>query len=244
MVAVTRAETGSPVVVASCTASTPPIAPDPCVSERQYVNGGDDLRITIVTGSASHWNTAVKAIAVTVSNSGYVPKAAIVDQGGSVLWTFAGSKPHSVTENLKLGPAKSPVFNSGALTSGRYGYVFRAAATYTYGSTVKGDPGSFAGSVAVPVRVSPASGGTATAFTVTWASSAMPGYVFDVQYRFMKAGSKSWSALKSWKAGVTPTSATFNPSSGKGTYAFSARIRNSGTGMNAQWSPETTVVVR
>ncbi len=245
-VTVTKAETGSPIVlvVATCTTSTPPIDPDPCVSERQYINNGDDLRITILTGSASHWNTAVKPVAVTVADNGYSPKSVTVAQGGSVLWTFAGSKPHSVTENLKLGPAKSPLFNSGALTSGRYGYLIRAAATYTYGSTVKGDPGSFAGTVAVPVGISPTSGGTATSFTVTWSSAAMTGYVFDVQYRFMKAGSKTWSPLKSWKASVATTSATFSPSSGKGTYAFSARLRNSSTGLNALWSPEATLIVR
>ncbi|MBA2380504.1 MAG: fibronectin type III domain-containing protein [Chloroflexi bacterium] len=243
-VAITRAEAGSPVVVETCTVSAPPIAPDPCVSDRQYINAGDDLRITILTGSASHWNSAVKTTAVSVADNGYSPKTVTVGQGGIVVWTFAGSKPHSVTENLKLGPAKSPLFNSGVLTSGRSGYVFRAAATYTYGSTVKGDPGSFAGSVAVPVVTSPTSGGTTTSFTITWSSAALTGYVFDVQYRFMKAGSKTWSALKTWKTGVATTSAAFNPSSGKGTYAFSARLRNSGTGISAQWSPEATFIVR
>lgn len=240
---ITRAELGSPVVIAACNAISPStIEPDPCVADRQYVNG--DLRITILTGSASHWNTAVKAVPVTVTNNGYSPKSVIVEQGGIVLWTFAGSTPHSATENLKLGPAKAPLFNSGVLTSGRYGYLFRAAATYTYGSTVKGDPGSFAGSVAVPVGINPTSGAPATSFTITWSSATLTGYVFDVQYRFMKAGTKTWSPLKVWKTGVTSTTATFSPSTGGGTYAFSARIRNSSTGINAQWSPEATFIVR
>jgi len=238
---VTRAESGTPVIVPACTTTGPPIAPNPCVSDRQYV--GDDLRITILTGSASHWNTAVKPVAVTVTNSGYSPKTVTLAQGGIVLWTFAGSKPHSVTENLKLGPAKAPLFTSGVLTRGRYGTVLRAAATYAYGSTVKGDPGGFTGSVAVPVRITPTSGGPTTSFTVTWSSSTLSGYAFDVQYRFMKAGGKSWSALKAWKTGVSTTTAAFSPTSGAGTYAFSARLRNTSTGMASLWSPETTIVV-
>lgn len=176
-------------------------------------------------------------------SSRYSPKTVTVAQGGIVLWTFGGSKPHTATENLKLGPAKAPLFDSGVLTSGRYGYVFRAAGTYTYGSTVKGDPGSFAGSVAVPVRISPTSGGTTTLFTVTWSSSTVSGYVFDVQYRFMRAGSKSWSLFKLWQNGATAASGVFIPASGAGTYAFSARLRNTSTGMASLWSPEATIAV-
>lgn len=240
---VTRAEAGSPVVIPACTSTSPPISPNPCVSDRRYV--GDDLQITILTGSASHWNFAVRTVAadLAVTDSGYNPKTVTVAQGGIVHWTFSGTKLHSATENLKLGPAKAPLFDSGRLTSGRYSYVFRAAATYTYGSTVKGHPGSFAGSVAVPVWISPTTGGTTTAFTVTWSSSTLSGYVFDVQYRFMKAGSKSRSPLKAWRSGAPGASGTFTAPSGAGTYAFSARLRNTTTGMASLWSPETRIAV-
>ena len=240
---VTRAESGSPAVVLACITATPPIDPDPCISNRQY-DGNGDLRITILTGSASHWNTAVKPTLVTISNAGYNPKSVTISQGGIVLWTNAGSKAHSATDNLKLGPAKGPLFTSGSLTTGgRYGSVFRAAGTYTYSSTVKGDPGSFTGSIAVPVRINPTGGSTATSFAVTWSSATISAYVFDVQYRFMKAGSKNWSPLKSWKSGVALTSGAFVPPSGAGTYAFSARLRNSSTGLASGWSPEATIVV-
>jgi plastocyanin len=242
---VTRAEgTGAPSVIASCTTPSRPIDPDPCIPSREYINGGDDLQITVLTSTASHWNTAIKPVAAIVTNSGYSPKAATVAFGSAVVWTFAGSKPHSATDNLKLGAAKAPLFNSGPLITGRYGYVFRAAGTYTYSSTVKGDPGAFAGSIGVPVRVTPTSGATTTLFTVTWSSSALPGYVFDVQYRFMKAGTKSWSGSKPWQTGVSTTSAGFVPPSGKGSYAFSARLRNATTGMASLWSPEVVIVVR
>jgi plastocyanin len=238
---VTRAEAGSPVVILVCTATTPSIAPDPCVSNRQYI--GANLQITILTGTASHWNTAVRPTAESVSNTGYSPKTVTVSQAGIVLWTFAGTKPHSVTDSLKLGPAKAPLFDSGAITSGRYGYAFQAAGTYTYRSTVKGDSGAFAGTVAVPLRISPTTGGTATSYAVTWSSSALSGYVFDVQYRFKKAGAKTWSAYKTWQNGTALASGAFTPPSGLGTYAFSARLRNRTTGLASQWSPELAITV-
>jgi plastocyanin len=239
---ITRAESGSPVVIPACTSDTPPIAPDLCVSNRQYDAKGD-LRITILTSSASHWNTAIKPVGVAVNNTGYTPRTVTVDQGGIVVWSFAGTKSHSATDNLKLGPAKAPLFNSGVIATGRYGTAFRAAGTYTYGSTVKGDPGSFAGSVAVPLKVSPTTGGTTTSFTVTWSSAMQTGYVSDVQYRFLKAGGKSWSPLKAWKVGAIATIGAFTPTSGAGTYAFSARLRNTASGMASLWSPEVAITV-
>ena len=50
---------------------------------------------------------------VTVSNAGYSPKAITSAQGAVITWTFTGTRQHSVTDNLKLGPAKSALFNSG-----------------------------------------------------------------------------------------------------------------------------------
>ena len=240
-VAVTRAEEGSPVVIPDCIDVGPPIDPDPCVSDRQYV--GDDLQITILTGSASHWNTAVKPIALTVADSGYTPKTVTVAQGGVAVWTFTGVNPHSVTDNLKLGAAKGPRFDSGPLTSGRFGSDFRAAGTYTYGSTVRADR-KFAGTIGVPLLITPTTGSTATAFSVTWSSATINGYVFDVQYRFKRAGAKNFAAAKTWQTGVTTVSGVFTPPSGVGTYALSARLRNATTGMASLWSPEFSITVQ
>jgi hypothetical protein len=91
---ITKAEgTGSPVVIPPCTTAGPPIAPDPCVFARQYVSG--DLQATVLTGSASHWTTVVRPIAVTVIDAGYRPRLVSVKQGGVVLWTFAGMRAHT-----------------------------------------------------------------------------------------------------------------------------------------------------
>jgi len=239
---VTRAESGSPAIIAGCTSFPPStISPDPCVSDRQYV--GDDLQITILTGSASHWNTAVKPTGVVVSDGGYAPKVATVAQGSIVLWTFAGLNPHSVTDSLKLGASKVALFDSGQLTSGRFGASFQAAGAYTYISTVKADR-KFAGTVAVPLAISPLTGGTSTTFTVTWSSATISGYVFDIQYRFKRAGSKNFGTAKIWLTGQSTTSGGFVPPSGAGTYALSARLRNATTGVASLWSPDFTITVQ
>jgi plastocyanin len=240
---ITRAEgSGTPVVIAPCTAATPPIAPDPCVASRAYVGG--DLQAVVVTGSASHWASAVRPAAVTVTDGGYAPRLLRVREGSAVVWTFAGTRAHTVTDASRLGTAAKPaLFNSGPMVAGRFGYVFRAAGTYSYGSLAPRDPANMTGAVEVPVLVSPASGTTTTTFTVTWSSGTIAGYVFDISYRFQKAGTSTWTESK-WQAGQTATGARFTPSRGPGTYALIARLRNSSTGNASLWSPETRIVVR
>ena len=71
----------------------------------------------------------------------------------------------------------------------------------------------------------------------------MAGYVFDVQYRFMKSGSKLWSSLKKWQSRASLPSGAFRPPAGARTYAFSGRLRNATTGRVALWSLETSIGV-
>jgi hypothetical protein len=99
------------------------------------------------------------------------------------------------------------------------------------------------GAVEVPVLASPTTGTTTTTFTVTWSAATLPGYVFDISYRFQRAGTTAWTEWK-WQAGQTATGAQFTPSRGAGTYALIARLRSSATNNNSLWSPETRIVVR
>ena len=240
---ITRAEAGSPAVIPMCTVISPALAVDPCLSNRQYIGG--NLQITVLTSTASHWNAAVHPTPVTVANAGYSPKAITSAQGAVITWTFTGTRQHSVTDNLKLGPAKSALFKSGPRQSG----VLRdrelsGRDCRRTDSTVKGDPGSFSGSVAVPMKASSTTGSPTTQFTLTWSSSSASGYVFDVRYRFTRAGTKKWSAFTTWRSGTTALSGAFTPTSGSGTYEFTARLRNAGSGMAALWSPEMLLTVQ
>jgi plastocyanin len=179
---------------------------------------------------------------VSVSNSGFAPKTVTVKPGDLVRWTFGGTRKHSVTNDQKLGAGGKPLFDSGARTTGQFDYAFVAAGTYTYRSTAAGDS-KFAGSVAVPVVVTPSSGNTTTTFTVLWATANPPGYVFDVQIQFQKAGSKQWSAWRPFATGTTTRSGSLTATSGAGTYAIRARLHYATTGKASGWSPTVLVSI-
>jgi probable HAF family extracellular repeat protein len=229
---------GSPTLVANCTGPPGQAQPDPCVSNRQYVTIGAAtyVRLTVLTSNASVWNSAVpKPGTVAVSDSGYAPQNVTIQPGAYVNWSFSGKKSHSVTDSAGLAPSGAPWFDSGAKSSGGFSFAFPASGSFPYKSTVKGD--SITGAVSVPVLVTPARGRTTANFSVIWSTTTPAGLVFDVQYRFKAAGSMSWSSWTTWQAGVTKTSAPFVPNKGAGTYAFHARLRNTGTGRASDYSP-------
>jgi plastocyanin len=245
-VSITRTEGGVATLVAPCTnlgGGGVAIAPDPCVASRQYIslNGNNDLQVTVLTGSASLWNTLIKPVAVKVTNAGYSPFLVTVNQGTVVQWTFAGSRLHTVTDLLALGTSRAPWFSSAALLTGTYGHVFQAAGTYLYRSTK--DNILFLGAVTVPLKVSPSAGTSATPFTITWSSAPISGYVFDVQTRFEKAGTTKWTVWKAWQTGASAASMSFLPTLGAGSYDFVSRVRNASTGAVSGWSAEATVTV-
>ena len=243
MVVISRSESGVSATVPDCVTTTLPLQLDPCVAMRQFVtiNGVEAIQVTVLTGTASHWNTLVKPVPVTVRDSGYSPLLATVNQGGVVQWTFAGSRAHTVTDLLALGPSKAPWFGSTAILSGSYGHAFQAAGTYVYRSTASKDSVFFVGVVTVPIKVAPSAGTTATTFTITWSSAPISGYVFDVQSRFEKAGTTKWTAWKAWQTGASAAGGSFVPTLGAGTYDFISRIRNVSTGSVSGWSPDATV---
>jgi probable HAF family extracellular repeat protein len=232
---------GAPEPIPTCSGTGTPVDPEPaCVSSRKYVtiNGATYVQVSVSTESASRWNNARPApSAVAVSNTGYKPTATTVAQGGVVTWAFNGGKPHSATDSVGLGPSGSSLFDSSAKTSGSYSYPFLAAGTYTYRSTVKGD--SMTGTVGVPLVL----GTVGANVLVIWAAAPMPGFVFDVSYRFKPTGSSKWGSWTAWKNGATAAAATFVPPSGRGTYSFHARLRNAATGRYSGDSADAMITV-
>jgi plastocyanin len=222
------------------------IAPDPCILSSSYVDTTyGPLVVTVLTSSASQWDTLIKPVPVTVLDGGYSPLLATVNQGGVVEWTFAGTRAHTVTDLLALGPAGTPWFTSGViLPGGRFGQVFDAAGIYAYHSTASKDNLFFVGVVTVPLRVTPSSGTAATPFTITWSSSSISGYMFDVRYRFLKTGSTKWTAWMPWLTGTPSAGGTFHPTLGAGTYSFISRVRNASTGNVSGWSLEIAISAR
>jgi streptogramin lyase len=165
-------------------------------------------------------------------DSGFVPASTPATQGTTVKWSFYGPNVHRVADSSGMG-----LFDSGPKPIvSFFSHVFNAAGVYSYR-----DPGTptLTGKVSVPVVVTPASGTTATAFTIRWASATpATGDVHDVQIR--RPGSSTYGA---WRTATRSTSATFTPDAGPGTYAFRARLRDSATGKAIGYSAGKTVTV-
>jgi len=94
------------------------------------------------------------------------------------------------------------------------------------------------GTVKVPIKVGPASGTTATTFTITMATTAATGnFVYDVQER---VGRGAWM---NYMTGVTAKSVSFKPST-TGTFSFRSRLRDKTvSGKFSGWSPKKTISV-
>jgi streptogramin lyase len=169
---------------------------------------------------------------VLVRSLGFRPATRRTSQGTTIEWSFYGPTSQSVTDTTGLG-----LFDSGTRSFvSYYSFTFAGAGTYRYQDALHP---ALTGAIAVPIAVSPHSGGTGTTFTVTWASAPPgAGRVFDVRIR--RPGSPSYV---DWRTGQTGTSATFVPDAGTGVYSFRARPRSSGTGARSGWSPAASIVV-
>jgi plastocyanin len=236
---------GTPTLVSDCDPATKDSSDpsyhhaiaDPCVWDRRSVTigGSSYIQVTVLTSSASVWNQArPRPGGVSVSDTGYAPSRLTVQLGAAVNWNFVGKKAHSATESVGLGAGGAPLFDSGAKRSGTYGTSFRAAGSYAYKSTVKGD--TMTGAVSVPVLLTRSASG----YVVVWATAKQAGFVFDVQNRFLAAGSKKWTSWTRWKTGTDAPNAIFVPSQGAGTYSFHAQLRNLSTGKASGDSPDAS----
>ena len=146
-----------------------------------------------------------------------------------------------MTNDQKLAAAGKPLFDSGARLTGRLASLRCSGNLHVrivdYG---RREVRRFGGR---PAIVTPASGRTTTTFKAVWASGSLSGYVFDVEVRYQKAGSKQWSAWTAMATGTTAPLGTATPTSGAGTYAIHARLRNAATGKASGWSPDVLVTV-
>jgi plastocyanin len=186
--------------------------------------------------------------AVSITNTGFNPTSkALTAPASEVRWSdTAGS--HSVVDSKKLGPANTsgnptPLFSSGTLVAGQsYSYTFAAAGTYSYKSAVGS---SFSGTIKVPDIAFLTSEPGPDGIYVAFASSRMPGYRFDVAYRFMPSG----GSFGAWTAWAPPGAAQWVDPHGvlrgiaSGTYQFRSRLVDVGTAKSSGFSKPVPVVV-
>jgi streptogramin lyase len=165
-------------------------------------------------------------------DAAFAPARRGVSQGGTAQWSFYGARAREVQDASGMG-----LFDSGPrhLVS-FFTCTFTAAGSYAYRDPL--DP-TLTGSIGVPVVATPASGGTTTAFTITWATGApAAGFVYDVQIK--RPGSSSYV---NWQSGVTAPGAMFTPDAGAGSYSLRARLRKISSGASSGWSAGKTISV-
>jgi len=169
-------------------------------------------------------------VAVGVADFSFTPAKVTAAQGGAAQWNFKGPSTHTATALMGL-------FNSGFKSSGTsYSFAFVAAGKYPYRCSIHS---SMTGMVVVPLKVAPASGGSTTMFSVTWASGPLPAnHVADVQIK--RPGTTSFV---SWKTSQTGRSSSFVPDQGRGTYSFQGRLRNTATAKASSYSPAASISV-
>ncbi len=170
-------------------------------------------------------------IHVEVSDFLFDPATVPLGRGQTVVFDFVGPSHHTATDSSGM-----ELYDSGSVGAGEPStwYTFPAAGVYRFTCTPHVEMG---GRVAIPMRVSPASGGPHRTFHVTWASIAAPeGFVYDVQIQ--KPG-KDWA---DWRSGVVGRKTSFTPNAGKGKYRFHARMRSLDGG-EAFWSAEAVIKI-
>jgi len=160
---------------------------------------------------------------IDIMNSAFSPASKGVPIGSTVTWHNSDGFDHTSTQDVGL-------WDTGHIASGtNKGTMISWAATYPYHCSIH----SFMhGVVKVPIQVTPTS---ATSFTITYASAAMPtGFTATVQKR---VGSGKWTRYQSMLTGTTTTFSTSTP----GTYYFrSFLVSASG---KTKPSPKKKVVV-
>lgn len=191
--------------------------------------------VGLVAAQATGAGAATPTVGVSVTNSGYTPGTVSIPMGGKVVWSFKQGT-HTVTDASRMH-----LFDSGPKGAGaKFSFTFIDAGSYAYHSTT--DTG-MAGTVAVPMKVSPSTGTRTTFFAVAWGSTWAPsGYNEQVQMKV--PGSSTWEIFV---YGTTTKDATMRPAdwgNKTGTYQFRAKLyKGLHPGVSCGWSPIAKITV-
>lgn len=195
------------------------------------------------TGTSASSFTVATPARITVVDFSFKPKTLQTGLGSVVQWLFQGASTHTATDSIGLGPGGAPLFDSGPRDAGGvYEFTFAAAGGYPYKSTLA-EPTLMAGTVKIPVVITPTTGTVTTTFSVTWASQVMQGFGSSVQTRFRAQGSSTWTTWRNFGPVQTQPSSSFTPDRGAGTYQFRSAMRNGATGKSSLRSPPTSITV-
>jgi plastocyanin len=189
------------------------------------------IAVTLALGVALPAEAATTTISIVSRTQGFNPATASGAEGTTFAWKNTDSTTHTSTQDGPLA-----LWNTGNIAPGvTKSATVGSAGAYPYHCAIHP---TMTGTVKVPIKVGPASGTTATTFTITMATTAATGnFVYDVQERI---GSGAWMAFKT---GVTAKSVTFTTSA-PGNYSFRSRLRDKTVaGKFSGWSPKKTISV-
>src|SRR5437870_7506258 len=139
------------------------------------------LVVVLVLGIVATMSLAQAAtVNLTIQDFSFSPATAQGVMGTTFHWMNNGPSTHTTSGDTPLS-----FWDSGFLTVGQtFDKILTASGTYGYHCNIH--PTIMKGTVRVPIRVMPASGTTATVFTITMATvNAVSPFVYDVQ---MKTG--------------------------------------------------------
>ena len=179
------------------------------------------------------WHRERARAFVTVKDSGFRKDSVVVEQGGTVRWTFEEPGSHTVTDSTGM-----ELFDSGttAPDAPRFFMEFVAAGIYPYHCAHHPNT---TGVVKVPLQASPNSGALNRKFTLTWSSTRAPeGFVYDIQVKRPGA-----ATFVDWRMSRTVRKGSFTPDAGPGEYFFRARMRKLNGGAHARYSPSRRITV-
>jgi plastocyanin len=170
---------------------------------------------------------------VSVVDGAFQPNLSRVNEGDTLLWSFASTNAaaHTSTDNSGMG-----LWDSGSKSPGEtFSFVFSWAGSYPYRCTFHSE---MVGSIRVPMKAMPPSGTLTTQYKIIWASATPPaGYNIDVQIKRPGA-----ATFVDWMVNQVVTRTTFTADAGTGVYQFRARLQN-GTGSASGYSQAVRVTV-
>jgi plastocyanin len=187
--------------------------------------------LTLVMGLAVQSASGANA-QIGVQDYLFSPTPFTVVQGTALTWhNNGGPHTHTSTGDTPLG-----LWNTGniAPNATSVAITFQAAGTYPYHCAIH--PTLMHGIIRVPILVGPASGTTATTFTLTLTSAPASGFTYDVQRRL---GTGAWATFRT---GVTTATVTFTAPS-MGIWGLRSRLVRTSNHAASKWSPMKKVTV-
>jgi plastocyanin len=115
----------------------------------KLIAGGLALLLAAFALQITNFAIESATVDVAVQDDTFGPENTTVNAGDTVVWTWEGSNPHTVTSDT------GGLFGSAQQTAGTFSFVFNTPGTYAYYCSVHGTAGGIGMSGAVTVQSAP-----------------------------------------------------------------------------------------